>query len=1669
MSFKIRMLAENLQMLFNNVSTGHCLRVDDLPVKECIELCEYLNSLECNFSAYVLESSFLPSDKGSYIISTDVVIEKRNLQKESICLIIPTDAKHSAISSLGNSFESFDTQDFLRKLEKEFMDKIPMIIKDAVKKSINQAKKTAMLQTEDIVLYLNEIHEKPTLEAAGMSLWKIGLIPDKSDDFIERLKLNCSCVKMLAYPVRPQATVRQRLEATKLKKGLFMNRLEYFLREKPMEPPARNWLKRFADEGEFDFSKWEFPSILQSDLESIKLNKPKRKPDGTLISGCGDIKCEASDAPIIAECGVKRKIFVSWSTEPENVQNVSKWQIELIPSREDYDEEVDSGELPQVKKNVKQRSGQLSLDIDVDNLGIEWVQIRVAGIDENGDEIARENGSIIEALSESIYLRQQGPRDVETKHKLKVSPNLPFGYLEIAQTYSEKEWKTTPQSWKTGDIDYFSVLVGDSSVCRIEISSILRVFEIKSISSPDDFGRYSYRVDDLDKFNEHEISIRPSSFAGFPSWISEEAERFKKKREVLFKHIREKCQQNGIVETAYWESEFANTTLFNREKLYVEAYTQLLETILNAEQQSVQERQELLQFFLSIDSVELEICYTTGNQKALILLPTHPHRMLWFSAYASLLNDWKSKLLELPKNRRKDAIALNHLKEITPANTPFIIPSDSFSENQNNWYIFSRNLGFSFGLFLPPVCTDWTRITADVLHFLSYDDEITPTDVQPKRISDDIEKYIKLHSYCKERGLKIGVVNPGNGNLLAKAIRNLLIPEENIEESTEEFPKIKRLEISSIARSPLPIEIEGFEDVLRKQFYSLENIADDASTLTPAFALSLTGRTERPNFPNGEQHISFSFDAANPKISLEQLSETTTESISFYGLMNRWQTDSSSEYGQLKWRYWLAVSKPERFERHPVDPKFTDSLLNISKQQSYSLAFLLNPTLSKNAVCCLISVIGPDERGFIEYLHQQSDWVLTIDRFFGPDFFDSPNDPFLSELSKKYLIDYSPDFSEGLGDRLLVTTCWQDELIQIIASKLEKINLTSNEESVLNLVNALKSLSGTYALQLLEEDNAQNQKTIAIGATLHYLLQNRGKEKFLLIPIYCHPDLFDDAVNLCDFLLISVAQQNIKITCIDSAIESELSFRSSILEKINERFLKTEEFFQNKYFSSQQEESEENIGAPLERSRLVMLIRYYLSKAVRYNLIDKDSFVKFSELLSKVEAGKIKPHILKKAYLISPGEDNDKIELPDQDEIKLTILGKHILSEPPQPLDQISTGSYEEFSLIMEEQNREEEYKEIPAEQPSGIGSIKAEGFDGANIPLYPESVEIIVGKSVNDQNVIWKPSVKGSPHVFILGIPGQGKSVTISTLLVELQRNGIGTLTFDFHGQFSDARNAFRKFCMPTIWNAAEGLPFSPFEADLVSEVGQQSWKTQSFALADIFAYVCDLGDIQKDGVFRAISACYKDAKNRGDNTFPTINDLAKKIDRLENKKEIRNVSARCRPLLEMNVFNPQVFERGWDILESTKKSLVINVKEIGSETVQLAVSAFVLRKVYKEILKWEESTVLKLAIVLDEAHRLARDKTLPLIMQEARKFGVLVIVASQNINHFHENVLGNAGTKILFRTNNPDSKKVSRMVQMRSGSNPQSIIEQLKTGQAVVQTPDMSYAAKTMMRMID
>lgn len=93
-------------------------------------------------------------------------------------------------------------------------------------------------------------------------------------------------------------------------------------------------------------------------------------------------------------------------------------------------------------------------------------------------------------------------------------------------------------------------------------------------------------------------------------------------------------------------------------------------------------------------------------------------------------------------------------------------------------------------------------------------------------------------------------------------------------------------------------------------------------------------------------------------------------------------------------------------------------------------------------------------------------------------------------------------------------------------------------------------------------------------------------------------------------------------------------------------------------------------------------------------------------------------------------------------------------------------------------------------------------------------------------------------------------------------------------------------------------------------------------------------------------------------------------------------------------------------------------------------------------------QSRQLRLAVVLDEAHRLAKDVTLPKIMKEGRKYGVAVVVASQGVADFHKDVLSNAGTKVAFRCNFPQSRTVAGFMRGRSGQDMSVALESLSVG---------------------
>jgi hypothetical protein len=339
-----------------------------------------------------------------------------------------------------------------------------------------------------------------------------------------------------------------------------------------------------------------------------------------------------------------------------------------------------------------------------------------------------------------------------------------------------------------------------------------------------------------------------------------------------------------------------------------------------------------------------------------------------------------------------------------------------------------------------------------------------------------------------------------------------------------------------------------------------------------------------------------------------------------------------------------------------------------------------------------------------------------------------------------------------------------------------------------------------------------------------------------------------------------------------------------------------------------------------------------------------------------------------------------------------------------------------------------------------------------------PGKVQVMLGRDAHSAEVNWQISTSGSPHMFILGIPGQGKSVTTRRILNAFADQGLPALVVDFHGDM-----AANPAAAATVVDAADGLDFSPFE--LRVDVDHHKYAQAAWELAQVVGYVSGLGEIQRNLVYEALRELYQRhgfGSAAGPTGLPAIAEFAKLLEQKESAGHGRNVAARTRPLSDFGLFRDDACRGRFG--ELLAGGVVLDVHSL-MEQVQLAAAAFVLRKVYQEMFHWGKTNDLRLAVVLDEAHRLAKDVTLPKIMKEGRKYGVAVVVASQGVDDFHRDVLGNAGTKAAFRCNYPQSRTVAGFLRGRAGQDMALALEKLSVGQAYVSTPDSPEARKVFM----
>jgi len=648
-------------------------------------------------------------------------------------------------------------------------------------------------------------------------------------------------------------------------------------------------------------------------------------------------------------------------------------------------------------------------------------------------------------------------------------------------------------------------------------------------------------------------------------------------------------------------------------------------------------------------------------------------------------------------------------------------------------------------------------------------------------------------------------------------------------------------------------------------------------------------------------------------------------------------------------------------------------------------------------------------------------------------------------------------------------------------------------------------VSGRLALQVLSP--LANNANVIGSAIVTLWLQAQGRlKRAVLIPVDAHAALFGQGVTHLNsnnirpgtLVLVELKRNRVEASFVSFTWKAERTVEiDDLAHDLVENVLQTAAYVDDRFFGTNR------VDGALQRAYLATVLRFYCERAHRYGLMDAETTGAFLTNVAQLERHGVEFRPGYEGYIVSlEGEERHSVTERDVHVTVLTTLeveraGAELVAVPPvdaadsavdlpsrtngtQP-DGAGLGATRSSDFTSTQDAIQETRGSTAEVRGSASSSVASEGDTNrhgsivvGNTPppapsflTGPGELSVPLGQSQGTV-VSWKPSVQGSPHLFITGIPGQGKSWTTLHVLTVLAQQGVPAVVFDFHGQIGAATSPYVQMGRPRVVDATNGLPFSPFEWS--ADEPALGWNATATAVADIFDYVCDLGPMQRDTLFTCIRDAYQSRGIGAGATFepkqfPTLHDVLRRIEAAERHKQAKNLVARCRSLLEMDIF--QSSDSGTELFSDLiRHGLVVDLHRLAAESLQLAAGAFLLRKIYRDMFSWGVADGLRLVVVLDEAHRLARDTTLPKIMKEGRKFGVAVVVASQGLADFHSDVVGNAGTKIAFRANYPDSRKIAGYFHAKAGYDLVASLEQLQVGHAIVQTPEMPVAARLKMQ---
>lgn len=352
------------------------------------------------------------------------------------------------------------------------------------------------------------------------------------------------------------------------------------------------------------------------------------------------------------------------------------------------------------------------------------------------------------------------------------------------------------------------------------------------------------------------------------------------------------------------------------------------------------------------------------------------------------------------------------------------------------------------------------------------------------------------------------------------------------------------------------------------------------------------------------------------------------------------------------------------------------------------------------------------------------------------------------------------------------------------------------------------------------------------------------------------------------------------------------------------------------------------------------------------------------------------------------------------------------------------------------------------------------------------KSAALLVGEdSKTHLPVAWTPDPEtgnANPHLMITGESGYGKTYAIQCLLTELAYAGKSSVIFDYAQGFVGASlNAdFARTARPReVLASTRGLNINPLRISLSDANGPVN---AAVRVSDTFARIYSIG-IQQHALLReAVLEVYTragishDRPRTWQQPAPSLTDVYSLITQYAEDKEYpgwrtaQSLRSHISSFFIFDTFRRSGEELSWEFMfRGRPQCYILQLHGLEDKSEKL-ITEFLLWDLYN-YLRSVGPQDLRLFCVLDEAHKLSFTENSPVdkLLREARKFGLGLVLASQQPEDFSTVAHSNTATKLIFHTTDRRAILTKPLAQTfpELGKPEQiaSLISRLRRGQAL------------------